>query len=212
MIEMTLHAVTVRCESLPQALAPLLLDQWAHMGRIQLPPEPARQQIDPVRIDGSLEDVLRRVDGLVTAARATEEPPVFTPSKPPKRKAPGEGLEERPCGVCDVKFECPKGSRLVTCKAHRLKPGQNLAHERAKYQASKGKPGPAASAPAGQKVLPPKGNGAIRAAAAKGLLGRPPIRPTEPTKPCSACGDKTRESQLDAKGRCPDCQPIGGSK
>ena len=31
MIEMTLHAVTVRCETLPEALS--LLDRWARMGR-----------------------------------------------------------------------------------------------------------------------------------------------------------------------------------
>lgn len=49
-------------------------------------------------------------------------------------------------------------------------------------------------------------------AAAKALLARPPIKPTETTKPCAVCGDKTRAADLDPDGRCRDCQPIGGAK
>ena len=105
----------------------------------------------------------------------------------------------RPCVVCDELFDCPVGSHLVTCKDHRLKPGQNLAYERARFQAAKATPAPKPTAEA-----------PVDRAAAKGLLARPPIKPNEPTKPCSACGDKTRAADLDAKGRCRDCQPIGG--
>ncbi len=49
-------------------------------------------------------------------------------------------------------------------------------------------------------------------AAAKAMLGRPPIRPDEPTKACSVCGDKVRVADTNAAGRCKDCQPIGGGK
>lgn len=198
MIEMTLHAVTVRCENLPEALA--LLDRWARMGEIKLPPAP-RTSGD---VAAAAKDVTAALDriGKVTTTTTTfaSVPP---PSKPAPRRAPGTGTEMHPCGVCDVLFERPVGSRLVTCKDHRLKPGQSLPTERKRYQDAKAKaaPKPATKAPA---KLPPD------VAAAKGLLGRPPIKPTEPVKPCSACGDKAREADLDAKGRCPDCQPIGG--
>lgn len=184
MIRMTLHAVTVECETLTQAL--VLLDEWARMGRIELPPEPSRpvsRQTEPVNPVSSF-------------------PRVPRPAKPTPRKAAGQALEERPCQVCDVSFEAPVGSRLVTCKDHRLKPGQNLAHERARFLARKGK----VEAPA-----PPKSSAATKAAA-KALLGRPPIRPDEPTEACKACGDKARKSEIDAKGRCRDCQPVGGAK
>lgn len=185
MIEMTLHAVTVRVETLPEALS--LLDRWARMGEITLPPAPR-------------EAATRQVTTTTTFSAPPELLPRGPkPSAAPKRKAPGTGTEMRPCGICDEKFEAPVGSRLVTCKDHRLKPGQNLAHERARYQASRSTPAPKVPAKA-----------PVDRAAAKGLLARPPIKPNEPTKPCSVCGDKTRAADLDAKGRCRDCQPIGG--
>lgn len=185
MIEMTLHAVTVRCETLPEALS--LLDRWARMGEITLPPAPR-------------EAAARQVTTTTTFSAPPELlPRTPKPAGPTKRNAPGFGTEMRPCGICDEKFEAPVGSRLVTCKGHRLKPGQNLAHERARFQAAKATPAPKATAKT-----------PVDRAAAKGLLARPPIKPTELTKPCSACGDKTRATDLDAKGRCGDCQPIGG--
>ena len=50
-------------------------------------------------------------------------------------------------------------------------------------------------------------------AAAKKLLARPPIRPSEPAKSCAKCGDKTRLSDLDTAGLCNDCQwPTGAPK
>lgn len=182
MIRMTLHAVTVECETLTQAL--VLLDEWARMGRIELPPEPASRD---------------RAPKPEPAAAPASFPRVPAPAKPSPRKA---SLEPKKCGVCDDTF-IPPNVRVVTCSLHRLKPGQNLAHERAQYVSrKKGAPaeGPKAAAP----------RPVVDKAAAKGLLGRPPIRPDEPTAACSACGDKARVATLDKKGRCPDCQPVGG--
>lgn len=185
MIEMTLHAVTVRCESLPEALS--LLDRWARMGEITLPPAPR-------------EAATRQVTTTTTFSAPPELLPCGPkPSAAPKHKAPGAGTEMQPCGVCDELFDRPVGSRLVTCKSHRLKAGQSLPAERKRFQDAKAKAMPKPS----PKPAPDR-------AAAKGLLARPPIKPNEPTKPCSACGDKTRAADLDAKGRCRDCQPIGG--
>lgn len=211
MIEMTLHAVTVRCESLTQALA--LLDQWARMGKIELPPEPAAvgkdvidqaaafwaRKVEPEFV-ANLTDAFEKT---AKAARSEASPKVSAPAKPSKRKA-HTPLETRACGVCDAKFEAAKGARLVTCKDHRLKPGENLETARKKYLEAQFR--------AAEKTKSRTAKHAPDRASAKSLLGRAPIRPDEPTKPCSACGDKTRESELDAKGRCHDCQPIGAAK
>lgn len=181
MITMTLHAVTVECETLAQALC--ILDEWARMGRIELPPAPPPNYAPKPE----------------PAAAPSSFPRVKEHAKPTPRKA---HLEAKKCGVCDDTF-IPPNSRVVTCSLHRLKPGQNLAHERSLFVARKTESAPVAPPAAAPKPVVDK-------AAAKGLLGRAPIRPDEPTSACSACGDKARTSTLDKKGRCPDCQPVGG--
>lgn len=213
MIEMTLHSVTVRCEDLTQALA--LLDSWARMGRIELPPAPTVRLDDVTDLATAARNVVSTLEALGGAGvkphstrglrrrrrldvAGVKLPSVPAPSGPPKRKAPGTATELRPCGVCDVKFECPVASRLVTCKDHRLKPGENLETARKKYQAAMAK-NPCPRPPKRIPDLP----------AAKGLLGRAPIKPNEATKACSACGDKARVSDLDKVGRCRDCHPVG---
>jgi hypothetical protein len=180
MIRMTLHAVTVECETLTQAL--VLLDEWARMGRIELPPEPSRpisRETEPVAPPSSF-------------------PRVPRPAKPTPRKAAAQVAK---CGVCGIEF-IPPNVRVVTCSLHRLKAGQSIATERARFLAREGK----TEAPA-----PPKSSAATKAAA-KALLGRPAIRPDEPTEACKVCGDQARKSEMDEKGRCRDCKPVGGAK
>lgn len=181
MIRMTLHAVTVECETLTQAL--VLLDEWARMGRIELPPEPASRDRAPKPEPAAAPASFLRVP---------------TPAKPSPRKA---SLEPKKCGVCDDTF-IPPNVHVVTCSLHRLKAGQSIATERARFLAREGK----TEAPA-----PPKSSAATKAAA-KALLGRPAIRPDEPTEACKVCGDQARKSEMDEKGRCRDCKPVGGAK
>jgi hypothetical protein len=183
MITMTLHAVTVECESLTQALC--LLSEWARMGRIELPPAPTNQDRAPRTEPKEVPQVFPRVK---------------EPAKPTPRKT---SLDAKKCGVCGDTF-IPPNVRVVTCSLHRMKPGQNLETERARFLSRERKDAPA-EAPTAGGTKP-----AVDKVAAKGLLGRPPIRPDEPTKACSACGDKARLSTLDKKDRCPDCQPVGG--
>lgn len=187
MIEMTLHAVTVRCETLPEALS--LLDRWARMGEITLPPAP--REVNPAgTYEPPFPDFLRRAyEETIAAAGAA-----VAPAPPTKRRARGT-LPEKECAVCGDPFTSPS-PRTVTCERHRMKPGQKLADVQKAYARER-------AAKTAAKPAPDR-------AAAKGLLARPPIKPNEPTKPCSACGDKTRAADLDAKGRCRDCQPIGG--
>lgn len=199
MIEMTLHSVTVRCEDLTQALA--LLDSWARMGRIELPPEPrgrdekleaaAKRWADQVS-PAFLKTVAENVSG---AAEAFPRTPA--PSAPPKAKPRAAEREPRPCAVCGDPFTSPS-PRTVTCERHRMKPGQKLADIQKRYAREQAK-NPAPRPPKRAPDLP----------AAKGLLGRPPIKPNESTKACSACGDKARVSDLDKVGRCRDCHPVG---
>jgi len=217
MLRMTLHGVEVTADSPDEAVG--LLHDWAADGRIEIPPVPpvptfaqiseAVKKLEAHAIPLSDMEKLNqlfldRIRGLFTTGSGelrsmhTPLPSVPAPAKPSPRKAAGTATEHRPCGVCDEKFECPVGSRLVTCKDHRLKPGENLGTARKKYQA--------ATAKTRTKSAPKR---TPDVATAKGLLGRPPIRPSETTKPCSSCGDKTRLPELDVKDRCRDCRPIG---
>lgn len=192
MIRMTLHAVTVECETLTQALC--LLDQWAQMGRITLPPESKTSTPSAARLYSDVQDAMRAVAGIPSPS-----PSVPPPAQPTPRRARGT-LPSKECEVCGAEFTAPS-PRTITCERHRMKPGQKLADIRKAYERERAK--------AGTKTAPKH---SPDVSAAKALLGRPPIKPSEPTKPCSACGDKTRAADLDSAGRCRDCQPIGGAK
>ena len=217
MIEMTLHAVTVRCETLTQALA--LLSEWAAMGRIQLPPEPkavdekliAASAYWAKKIDGNF--VRDLVETLANAAPpvtpAEDLPRVPEPSKPPKRKASAAPSQrpprERRCRKCRSTFADKTCARdCPTCRPSNPK---KAATTRAAVPAAPAKTSAPAKASAPPQPPVPKRTPDV--AAAKGLLGRAPIKPNETTKACSSCGDKTRVSELDRSGRCHDCHPVG---
>lgn len=203
MIEMTLHAVTVRCETLTQALA--LLDSWAAMGRISLPPAPAATPGEVEDLGAAVKRVTATLERLGEAGiRLPSVPP---PAKPSHRKAPGKPPDtaterpprERRCRKCQRLFAdktCAKD-----CPACRPSNPKKAAPAKAATSSATTK----AAVPA----RPPAPKRTPDVAAAKGLLGCPPIKPNEATKACSSCGDKTRASDLDRAGRCRDCHPVG---
>ena len=209
MIEMTLHAVTVRCETLTQAL--VLLDSWAEMGRITLPPAPAAKPSEVEDLGAAAKRVTATLERLGEAGiRLPSVPP---PAKPSPRKAPGKAPgtaterppRERRCRKCQRTFadktcakDCP------TCRPSYPKKDPTA---KAAVPAAPAKTSVHAKTPAPPRPSAPKRTPDV--AAAKGLLGRAQIRPSEPVKACSACGDKTRLSELDGKDRCRDCRPIG---
>jgi len=198
MIEMTLHAVTVRCETLTQAL--VLLDSWAEMGRITLPPVPPAQVAPDGNVAAAAANVTSALEDLERKT-APKSAPAKKACAAPSPRPP----RERRCRKCQRLFAdktCAKD-----CPACRPSNPKKAPPAKAAAPAAPAKK-PAttkASAPA----RPPVTKRQPDVAAAKGLLGRAPIKPNEATKPCSSCGDKTRVPELDAKGRCRDGRPIG---